>query len=111
MDAHLGDDLRLRQGGRCESRAWAGRQGRLCKPKGVSMEHPVMIENISSHGARLRTSRPWMLRESVDLADSSIGLLVTAEVVYCEPLADGQFAIGVKFDRRVELAGAGEGGR
>jgi hypothetical protein len=111
MDALVGKDVSQWPGGRREGRAWAGRHGRLRSPQGVPMDNPVMIENISSHGARLRTVRPWTPHESVDLADSAIGLLVTAEVVYCEPLADGQYAIGVKFDRCIEFGGAAEGGR
>lgn len=67
------------------------------------MDHPVIVENISSHGARLRTSRPWPLREVLDLDDAAVGLNVRAEVVYCLPVSDTMYAIGVKFEHRVDF--------
>lgn len=111
MEAHSGEFMQLVHGGRREGRALASRIGWLRNMQGVWMDNPVVIENISSYGARLRSVRPWTLRECVDLSDSAIGLHVGAEVVYCEALADGHYAIGVKFDRRIELVAAGEVGR
>jgi hypothetical protein len=58
----------------------------------------VSIENISGHGARIRTE--WHLRphDRVIVSDLSNNIRVAAEVVYCHAARDGLFAIGVKFD-------------
>lgn len=57
----------------------------------------AMTVNVSSHGARIITRRRWQLEEQPRLASSSGQLLAQAKVVYCEPLTDGHFCIGLQF--------------
>jgi hypothetical protein len=57
----------------------------------------AMTANVSSHGARIITRRRWQLEERPRLASSSGELLAQAKVVYCEPLTDGRFCIGLQF--------------
>jgi hypothetical protein len=57
----------------------------------------AMIVNVSSNGARVLTRRRWQLEEQPRLASSSGELRTQAKVIYCEPLANGHFCIGLQF--------------
>jgi len=57
----------------------------------------AMTVNVSSHGARVITRRRWLLEEQPRLASRSGELLMEARVVYCEPLTNGHFCIGLQF--------------
>ena len=62
------------------------------------IEH-VWIQNISSHGARVRCHRTWQARDRLVLTSSLGDLQAEAEVVYFQRLATGEYAIGLKFAR------------
>jgi hypothetical protein len=57
----------------------------------------AMTVNVSSRGARVVTRRRWQLEELPRLASSSGELQTQAKVVYCEPLTNGHFCIGLQF--------------
>ena len=57
----------------------------------------AMTVNVSPHGARVVTRRRWQPEEEPRLASSSGDLQARAKVVYCEPLTDGNFCIGLQF--------------
>jgi hypothetical protein len=57
----------------------------------------AMTANVSSQGARVVSRRRWQPEEEPRLALSSGELRTQAKVIYCEPLADGQFCIGLQF--------------
>jgi hypothetical protein len=59
----------------------------------------VVIANISEHGARLLSDRQRAVRERLVVTEVAAfsGYRATAEVIYCETLAKGQFALGVRF--------------
>jgi hypothetical protein len=57
----------------------------------------AMTVNVSSRGARIITRRRWQLEEQPRLASSSGELRTEAKVVYCEPVTDGLFCIGLQF--------------
>jgi PilZ domain len=57
----------------------------------------AMTVNVSPHGARVVTRRRWRLEEQPRLASSSGDLLARAKIVYCEPLMDEHFCIGLHF--------------
>jgi len=61
----------------------------------------VWIENISSHGARIRSRRTWQPRDHVVLAWLPGDVQVEAKVVYCQRLGLRDCAIGLKFDQPV----------
>ncbi len=58
----------------------------------------VIIRNISGHGARVLSERPWKARQLVRLAEPGGEQHIAAVVVYCKSLDDKQFAVGLKFD-------------
>jgi len=54
-------------------------------------------ENVSCHGAPVRTERPWRPDSRV-LIKSSLGdLWARARVVYCQTLKSRAFAVGLEF--------------
>jgi hypothetical protein len=58
---------------------------------------PVVIQNISAHGARILARRSRPVDDSVVIADPLGAFRLDARVIYCEALADGQVAIGLRF--------------
>lgn len=57
----------------------------------------VWIENISSHGARIRTHRSWQAQDQMVLSGVLGDFRADAEVVYCQHLSGGDYAVGLKF--------------
>jgi len=58
----------------------------------------VMVENISSRGARIRTRRAWQAHDQLVLTGMLGDFRVDAEVVYCQHLGSDECAIGLKFN-------------
>jgi DNA-directed RNA polymerase subunit RPC12/RpoP len=63
-------------------------------------EQPILgelasIENVSSHGVRVRTERPWKPDTQV-LFKSLEGAWVSARVIYCQFLDAKSFAVGLE---------------
>ncbi len=58
----------------------------------------VIIRNISVHGARVISERPWGVHQRVQLAEPVAPQNLDAQVIYCAPLADGQYAVGLRFE-------------
>jgi hypothetical protein len=67
-----------------------------------STTEPASTENVSSHGLRVRTQRPWEQDTVLIVLSSESGLWARARVVYCQALEDNTFAIGLEL-----LAGTG----
>jgi len=69
------------------------------EPAGTDGEERTYTDNISPCGARVYSIHPWQLGDAVQVTprneDSACG-----NVVYCQPLDDGRFAIGVRFQDR-----------
>lgn len=66
---------------------------------GTDGEERTYTDNISPHGARLFSTRPWQPGDAVRISprdeDAAFG-----SVVYCQTLADGRFVVGVNFQDR-----------
>jgi PilZ domain len=63
----------------------------------VLVADQAMTVNVSPHGARILTRRRWQTEEQPRLASSSGELRTQAKIVYCEPLTDGHFCVGLQF--------------
>ena len=61
----------------------------------------VWIENISSHGARIRGQRAWKPQERMVLTRLPGDFQVDAKVIYCQRLGIRECAIGLKFDHPI----------
>jgi hypothetical protein len=69
-----------------------------------SAEHPehreqTLTENVSTVGARVVSSRSWLQGERVVISSDLDTVRRVARVVYCEPLSDGRFAVGLQVER------------
>ncbi len=71
----------------------------ISRPGQPSDVETVWIENISDRGARIVAPRHWESGEGLVIySQGSITRPIAARVVYCQPLPDGHFAIGCKFN-------------
>lgn len=61
----------------------------------------VSTEDISSYGLSVQTERPWELGAIVLLKDPRGELLGRARVVYCKPLLEKAYGLGLEFLSRV----------
>jgi hypothetical protein len=55
-----------------------------------------MTENVSARGARVVTNKPWQPNEHVKVRSLLGSLRSRARVVYCQPLGNDSFAIGLE---------------
>ena len=53
-------------------------------------------DNISPHGARVRSTYAWRLGDLAELSPVSGETPVRGEVVYCQKLDNGRFFVGIK---------------
>jgi PilZ domain len=53
-------------------------------------------ENVSAHGARILTRKPWQTNARLNLRSLLGSLRSRARVVYCEPTNSGEYAVGVE---------------
>jgi len=53
--------------------------------------------NVSPHGARVVTKRLWRVGEQPWLVSLSSEFRLQARVVYCQPLTEGYFCVGLEF--------------
>ncbi|HTV80935.1 MAG TPA: PilZ domain-containing protein [Steroidobacteraceae bacterium] len=84
--------------GRTEHRMDVSLTGRL-EPLGPrAAGERIMIRNLSSHGARVISGRPWQENDHVNLSETVGNYHLDAQVVYCERLADNRYAVGLKFE-------------
>ena len=62
-----------------------------------------VTQNVSAHGARVVSNKPWKRNDRLNLLCLPGDFRARARVVYCEPLGPNSFAIGLQL-----LAAAGE---
>ena len=55
-----------------------------------------ITENVSARGARVVTSKPWQPNDHVTVRSLLGNLRSRARVVYCQPLGNDSFAIGLE---------------
>ncbi len=55
-----------------------------------------LTQNVSARGARVVTSKPWQPNEHVKVRSLLGSLRSRARVVYCQPLGNDSFAIGLE---------------
>jgi hypothetical protein len=63
-------------------------------------EELVYTDNVSLHGVRVVSSRPWRTDESVHIEPVKEASSIHGQVVYCQILGDS-FRVGVKFKEPV----------
>jgi len=72
----------------------------LQKPGSTDLPEKMTIENVSTDGVRVLTKRVLPPQERL-LVSSLMGSEepIPARVVYCQPLAEGVFGVGLQFER------------
>ncbi len=55
-----------------------------------------VTQNVSVHGARVVSSKPWKLNDRLNLWSVPSDFRARARVVYCDPLGTDSFAIGLQ---------------
>jgi hypothetical protein len=59
-------------------------------------------DNVSAHGARVVSGRPWQPGEAAQVTSLKDEITICGKVVYCQKLPDDRYLIGLNFqDRRV----------
>jgi len=66
------------------------------KPVNTDRHERTYTDNISAHGARVRSSYAWRLGEQAEITPANGEIPVRGEVVYCERLDHGRFFVGLK---------------
>jgi hypothetical protein len=92
------------QTGRTETRMATNTVANLEAADEPTVNETVIFANISEHGARLITGRPWSRGEQVIVSDSLVNFRTRAEVVYCAPFSARRFAVGLRFNWSHALA-------
>src|SRR3982074_3439262 len=62
----------------------------------------TLTENVSPHGARVLMEREWRPGPTVTVLSAKEGVVARGEIVYCQPLAECRFAVGLELSVRVE---------
>ncbi|MBZ5654682.1 MAG: PilZ domain-containing protein [Acidobacteriia bacterium] len=72
----------------------------LQKPGSTDLSEKTTTENVSAHGVRVLTRRALPPQERL-LLTSLVGSdrPIPARVVYCQPLAEGVFGVGLRFEK------------
>jgi hypothetical protein len=83
--------------GRLEKRTPLAIPVRVSSSREPSVIERTTTENVSSSGIRVVLSQRRQLNEPMFVNSSDGGLETQARVVYCQPLSDGHFAIGLRF--------------
>jgi len=86
--------------GRNEKRSAAVLPVYLATTKEPRFSERIFTRNVSPHGARLVTKRPWQLGEKLLIAPLTGEFPQQARVVYCQPRPRGGFYLGVQFSER-----------
>jgi hypothetical protein len=74
----------------------------LCSLDVRQRPQECVTENVSTHGVRVVSSRPWKRNDRLNVHSLPGDLRARARVIYCKPLGTNSFAIGLQL-----LAAAG----
>jgi len=73
----------------------------LQKPGFTDLPEKTTTENVSTHGVRVLTKRALPPQERLLVTSlSGSDEPIPARVVYCQPLAEGVFGVGLQFERK-----------
>jgi hypothetical protein len=86
----------MRLDGRTEKRTIKAMSVSLINAKESRIAEQAVTVNVSRHGARLRTKRKWNPGERPRVVRERSQTLLQGRVVYCEPLAEGRFCVGLE---------------
>ena len=91
-------------GGRMEKRIPIAIVVRLTRAQDQPARGPELTytDNISAHGVRVVSSRPWQIGEVAQVTSLKDETTISGKVTYCVMLPDNRYLIGLNFqDRRI----------
>ena len=91
-------------GGRMEKRIPIAIVVRLTRAQDQPAREPELTytDNISAHGVRVVSSRPWQIGEVAEVTSLKDETTISGKVTYCVMLPDNRYLIGLNFqDRRI----------
>jgi hypothetical protein len=88
----------MRPDKRIEKRAATKVPIHLLPMEDALIRESTMTVNVSRSGARILTNRRWRPGEMLDLASPRGEFHRHCRVIYCHPLTDRQFCVGLEFD-------------
>jgi hypothetical protein len=62
----------------------------------------AFTENVSAHGARVTTGRPWQSGSRVLINFPEYDILSQGRIVYCQRVESGGFCIGIELQLQVQ---------
>ncbi|MGH9700935.1 MAG: hypothetical protein ACRD5R_05380, partial [Candidatus Acidiferrales bacterium] len=83
--------------GRIEARVGLTIPIYLASTKGPDAAELVVTENVSTHGVRATSKRRWQPGEQHRVTPLTREFDLQARVIYCQPLPNNAFSIGLKF--------------
>jgi hypothetical protein len=91
-----------RSGGRSERRILQKLSTELSHPDESLPKESAFTENVSPHGARVTTERPWQPGSRVLITFPEYDILSQGRIVYCQRLESGEFCIGIELPGQVQ---------
>jgi hypothetical protein len=92
----------MQSDGRVEKRATVKVLVRIVPAENAFISETTTTVNLSRHGARVLTSRRWRPGKQLSLTFLSGEVQRQGRVIYCRPLTDGQFCVGLEFDASIK---------
>jgi hypothetical protein len=83
--------------GRIEKRTTVALPVYLLPAQQLALAERAVTVNVSPRGARVVTKRRWQAEEQPWLASLFNEFRLQSRVVYCQPLPDGHFCVGLSF--------------
>ena len=68
----------------------------ICLYDEPGLKERTITENVSPRGARVLVQREWRPRQKVLVISPNEGVQSRGQIVYCERLPEGKFAIGLE---------------
>lgn len=87
--------------GRTEKRIRLVTTVRLCDLEQPAAANEATTENVSAHGARIVTNQSFRPSERLYVTSSGTLSQLAAKVVYCRPVTEGVFEVGLYFAENV----------
>jgi hypothetical protein len=68
----------------------------LALPHASQLREVAIAQNVSARGMRVATEHVWRPGDSVLLSSPESGVRTRARVVYCQPMENNKFAVGLE---------------
>lgn len=88
--------------GRSERRIPLGLTAELSHPDEFLPKERAFTENVSPHGARVTTGRPWQPGSRVLITFPEYDILSQGTIVYCQRVENDEFCIGIELPGQVQ---------